>query len=348
MERVSDRLTGQGRPSRRRHRSRRHAAWVELDRARAAHRQPGPALAAVVEGYVGIAAGWSSTGIELTGAADIEQPARGYHREYVAEWVELLRAGRTELDQPTARVRTGRVGRHRLTGCLTGSAARSRLGRMTGPAESVRGAMPHLTLGRTDQLRIQVGYRRHQGDAAYEHFLLDLPVAVDAAPDLSDDEVLAALEPVLLAGTAAPRPYSLHQHRWHTSWGSAGGVVDFGLLVTVGARSRGLAEATRAATTQAFRALTELARIQPPASAGRDAAVLRARRSVASTFALDADSLSVSAEEHRADTGSWHLQLRVPAGEQYEVVVGFLDGYAGSVHVRHRRPVEVSDSVGTS
>jgi hypothetical protein len=220
---------------------------------------------------------------------------------------------------------------------------------MTGPAASVRGAgTRHLTLGRTDQLRIQVGYRRHQGDAAYEHFLLDLPVAADGASNLSDDDVLAALEPVLLAGTATPRPYSLHQHRWHTSWGATAGVVDFGLLVTVGSRSRALGGATRAATTQAFRALADLAGVRSPASPARDAAVLRARRSVASTFALDADALSLSAEEHRADTGSWHFQLRAADGEQYEVVVGFLDGYAASVHVRHRRPVEVSDSVGTS
>lgn len=208
--------------------------------------------------------------------------------------------------------------------------------------------MTRLTLGRTDQLRIQVGFCAHPGEAAYEHFLLDLPVAADGASCPADDDVLSALEPVLLAGTTAPRPYSLHQHRWHTSWGPAAGVVDFGLLVTTGKRSRTVAEAVRAATTKAFAALTALVRLQPVGSVSRDSAVLRARRAVASTFGLEADSLSLSAEQHHTQAGSWHLELRAPDGEQYEAVVGFLDGYAGSVHVRHRRPVEVSDSVGTS
>jgi hypothetical protein len=39
--------------------------------------------------------------------------------------------------------------------------------------------------------------------------------------------------------------------------------------------------------------------------------------------------------------------LRSTAGDEYDVVVGLVDGYAGSVRVRHEERIEVFDSVGS-
>ena len=65
-----------------------------------------------------------------------------------------------------------------------------------------------------------------------------------ATEDAFDEQqALAALEPVLYAGAGAPRHYSLHQHRWHTSWGLSPGALDIGLLVTTGTRTTAAARA---------------------------------------------------------------------------------------------------------
>jgi hypothetical protein len=61
---------------------------------------------------------------------------------------------------------------------------------------------------------------------------------------------------------------------------------------------------------------------------------------------LDPDELSLNAEEHHPSENSWAVGLRTPAGDEYDVVVGLVDGYAGSVRVRHGERIEVSDSVG--
>ena len=94
---------------------------------------------------------------------------------------------------------------------------------MVGDAVGGLGARPLLTLGRVDRVRVQVGYRARPDGPAQQQFLLDLPVPgtdSDIGEDLLDESrVLTALEPVLYVGGDAPRHYSLHQHRWHTSWG---------------------------------------------------------------------------------------------------------------------------------
>ena len=56
---------------------------------------------------------------------------------------------------------------------------------------------------------------------------------------------------------------------------------------------------------------------------------------------------SGSTEEHHAVENSWTLALRAGGGERYVVEVGLVDGYAGSVRVRHLGRIEVSDSVGS-
>ena len=201
-----------------------------------------------------------------------------------------------------------------------------------------------------DLVRIQVGYRARPDGPAYEQFLLDLPAPDPDVPDALDaDEarVLAALEPVLYAGADAPRHYSLHRHRWHTSWGASPGALEIGLLVTTGPRTPAVSEASHAGVVAAFRDL--LGGTGQPATtpASRDAALLRARRSAAAAYALDPETLSLSAEEHHPDQHSWSVALRTPHGDRYDVVVGLVDGYAGSVRVRHVHGTEVFDSVGS-
>ena len=214
-----------------------------------------------------------------------------------------------------------------------------------------RSSRPLLTLGRVDRLRVQVGYRVSPDGPAYQQFLLDVPVAdpddVRNPDAFTEQQVLAALEPVLYAGAEAPRHYSLHQHRWHTSWGASPGSLEIGLLVTIGARTPAVLEASQSAVSGAFQDLLDLAGPQEPTPTPRDVAILRARRSAATAYGLDPDALSLSAEQHHASSNSWNVGLRSAAGDEYDVLVGLVDGYAGSVRVRHEHRTEVSDSVGS-
>lgn len=209
---------------------------------------------------------------------------------------------------------------------------------------------PLLTLGRLDRVRVQVGYRARPDGPAFQQFLLDLPVPETGTDDQDapdETRILAALEPVLYLGDEAPRHYSLHQHRWHTSWGPSPGALEIGLLVTTGTRTAPVAAAAHGGVTRAFRDLLELVGRPEPTPTSRDAAIQRARRSAATAYSLDPDALVLSAEEHHASENSWTVGLRTTAGDEYDVVVGLVDGYPGSVRVRHDERVEVFDSVGT-
>ena len=219
-------------------------------------------------------------------------------------------------------------------------------------SDAVGSARPLLTLGRVDMVRVQVGYRASPDGRAYQQFLLDLPVSeADSARDenaFDERRALAALEPVLYAGADAPRHYSLHQHRWHTSWGASPGALEVGLLVTTGTRATAdVSDALHDSVTRAFRDLIELAGQPEPTPTSRDAAILRARRGAATAYSVDPDGLSISTEEHHVAENSWTVRLRNTAGDDYEVVVGFVDGYAGSVRVQHEQWIEVSDSIGS-
>ena len=221
---------------------------------------------------------------------------------------------------------------------------------VTSHAADEGSSRPLLTLGGLDRVRVQVGYRVSPEDPAYEQFLLDLAVPDpdgDARTALDEPRILAALEPVLYTGADVPRHYSLHQHRWHTSWGPSPATMEIGLLVTTDVRTAAVSEAAHDSVTRAFRHLLEIAGAPKPIPASRDAAILRARRSAATAYALDPDSLTVSTEMHHPAANSWRVGLRTTAGETYDVVVGFLDGYAGSVRVRHHERIEALDSVGS-
>lgn len=159
--------------------------------------------------------------------------------------------------------------------------------------------------------------------------------------------MLAALESVLFVGASTPRHYSLHHHRSHTSWGTSPGALEVGLLVTSGRRSARVSSATLQAVTGAFRDLMTTLGAPEPCDVPRDDAVRRARRSVSASYALDPRSLTLSAEEHHAASSSWTVGFRGPGGEEYDVLVGLVDGYAGSLRIRREKPIEVSTSVGT-
>jgi hypothetical protein len=211
-------------------------------------------------------------------------------------------------------------------------------------------ARPLLTLGRVHLVRVQVGYRAGPEGPVHQQFLLDLPVAEEANGDrepLDEARVLAALEPVVYAGNGGPRHYSLHAHRWHTTWGQSPGALEIGLLVTAGTSTAAASEAWLASVTRGFRDLMDVVGRPEPATTTRESALLRARRGVASSYGLEPEDLSPSAEEHHAAENSWTVALRTAGGEGYDVVVGLVDGYAGSVRVRHRHRIEVSTSVGS-
>ncbi|HET6653255.1 MAG TPA: hypothetical protein VFH10_11485 [Nocardioides sp.] len=221
---------------------------------------------------------------------------------------------------------------------------------MTNDAAEDAARRPRLTLGRVDRIQVQVGYRGRPDGPAEQHFMLDVtlpePDTHSPAGALDESRILAALEPVLFTESDAPLHYSVHSHRWHTSWGPSPGALEIGVLVTTGPGESALSDAWQRATVVAFRDLLELLGRPATAPVSRDAAVLKARHCAATAYAVDADALSLSAEEHHPAVGSWTVGLRTHAGDEYDVVVGLVDGYAGSVRVRHTTLSEVFDSVG--
>lgn len=208
-----------------------------------------------------------------------------------------------------------------------------------------------LTLARVDRVHVQVGFCAGPDDRPYQQFLLDLSVPeTDSAREkdaFDERQALTALEPVLHAGAEAPWHYSLHQHRWHTSSDVSPGALGIELLVTTGATTTAISEASHDDVTRAFHDLIELAGQPEPTPTSRDAAIVRARHAAATAYGVDPDAMSLSAEEHHPTENSWTVRLRTTAGDMYEVVVGFVDGCAGSVRVRHEQRIEVSDSIGS-
>ena len=215
-----------------------------------------------------------------------------------------------------------------------------------------RSSRPLLTLGRVHLVRVQVGYRAGPEGPVHQQFLLDLPVPEEAAPaagdPLDESRVLAALEPVIHAGNGgAPALLAARPPLAHHLGPEPGGTGDR-------ASSSPRAQAT-AAASEAWLDTRDPRLPRPDGPGGppeasptpREAAILRARRSVASSYGLDQDELSPSAEEHHPAENSWTVALRAAGGEGYDVVVGLVDGYAGSVRVRHRSRIEVSASVGS-
>jgi AcrR family transcriptional regulator len=80
-----------------------HAMWIDLEDVLRRHSDPASALDGLASAYVRRQAAGPSLGRQLTGEVEIEDLARSYQREYVAEWAGLLRSTRLELDESTAR-----------------------------------------------------------------------------------------------------------------------------------------------------------------------------------------------------------------------------------------------------
>lgn len=179
---------------------------------------------------------------------------------------------------------------------------------------------------------------------AYEQFLLDLALDEDG-PQIGEAAIMSALEPILYAGDGPPRHYSLHQHRWSTSWGLSPGALELGLLITTTRRSRSDEDANTVA--EAFRELLGLADVAATDRVTRDMAVVRARRATGTAYGIDGDALRLAFETHDVGADSWRIGLSNTESGEYDVVVGFVDGCAAAIRVRHDAEVEVVDSVGS-
>jgi AcrR family transcriptional regulator len=80
-----------------------HALWLELDAALETAADPAAALRSVVAGYVRLSRDWAGLRVDLVGEPGLAEEFRSAQREYVAEWVALLRQVRPELSLAEAR-----------------------------------------------------------------------------------------------------------------------------------------------------------------------------------------------------------------------------------------------------
>jgi AcrR family transcriptional regulator len=83
-----------------------HALWLHVDRAVRRATTHEEALGNLVAGHVQIANDWPHLRVELTGEHDVERANRAVQRDYVAEWVAVLREVRPDLDVQEARMRS--------------------------------------------------------------------------------------------------------------------------------------------------------------------------------------------------------------------------------------------------
>lgn len=217
---------------------------------------------------------------------------------------------------------------------------------MATTAADPSGSSAHvLHLGRVDRLRVRVGYGPALGEPPRDVFLLEVPLT--ASHTFDEKPCLEALEPILYPAPAAPLPYSVHLDRHHTSLGSTAGEV--GIRMDLGTGSGSLPATAVEAVALGFRRILDHAGAHDRPQLHHDDAIDRARTHVQRAYPeLDPADLSVSDEEHRPAQGSWSIGLRRHTDlDRYVVVVGFLDGHAGSAHVHHHRRSEVLDSVGS-
>jgi AcrR family transcriptional regulator len=82
-----------------------HAVWLGLDNAMLRAEDAAEALDILVNDYAHLSRHWPRTLEEPSGDADLDEWALSAQREYVGEWVALLRRVRPRLTQPQARLR---------------------------------------------------------------------------------------------------------------------------------------------------------------------------------------------------------------------------------------------------
>ncbi|MFD7011731.1 TetR/AcrR family transcriptional regulator [Rhodococcus jostii] len=82
-----------------------HALWIAFDNAMLRAEDAEEALDILVNDYAHLSRHWPRTLEEPSGDADLDEWALTAQREYVSEWVALLRRVRPRLTQPQARLR---------------------------------------------------------------------------------------------------------------------------------------------------------------------------------------------------------------------------------------------------
>jgi AcrR family transcriptional regulator len=80
-----------------------HALWLDLDTALDLAADPVAALRAVIRGYVRLSRDWAGVRLDLASDPGLAEEFRGPQREYVAEWVALVREVRPALGPAEAR-----------------------------------------------------------------------------------------------------------------------------------------------------------------------------------------------------------------------------------------------------
>lgn len=222
---------------------------------------------------------------------------------------------------------------------------------MASPAVDGRPQRSVLTFGRVDRARITVRYQVGPEGPAYQQFLLDLPLpeadASGAQVTGYETRILAALEPLLSAGRVEPWEYALHQHCWHTSHGEAAGALGLELMLITGGMEAATFEEAKEAVRGSFGEVLADLGVPGAGPTSRDDAVRIARDAVAEAYDTDVDALALTTEEHQPDADAWTVGLRTIGADEYDVVVGLVAGYAGSLGLRHVDRSEVSDSVGS-
>jgi AcrR family transcriptional regulator len=79
------------------------ALWLNLDAVLETAEDPAAALRLVVAGYVRLSRDWALLRLDLVGDPGLAEEFKGAQREYIAEWVALLRAVRPALAPAEAR-----------------------------------------------------------------------------------------------------------------------------------------------------------------------------------------------------------------------------------------------------
>lgn len=202
-----------------------------------------------------------------------------------------------------------------------------------------------LDLGRVGDLRIKVTFGRVLEGPAHDVFLLDVHPPSTPGERFDETPYLDVLEPILHThGTTDP--YVVHVNRTHSSWDESAGKADIVVALATGHTSR--VEPTAAASVaSAFRKILGHAD-EPAPGLGHDDAITRARLSVESAYPdVHADRLMTTDEQHMASSGTWSVGLSLPDLARFQVTLGFVDGDAGTTHIRRTPASEVVDSIGT-
>jgi hypothetical protein len=209
------------------------------------------------------------------------------------------------------------------------------------------GVRPLLDLGDVDLVRVRVGYGHLPDGPEHDVFLLELGGA-GGAPGFDEGPVLEALQPVVGAGGAPARPFSLQVSRHHNSWRPGKSDLEVRVSLATGRNAPRLSADAVAEVADAFRAVRSLVGSAAAEPLPRDDAIARAFLLVGRFYPeVHSDVLSLSDEQHVAPHGAWSIGLRTRHLDRYVVELGFVDGDPACAHLRHERRSEVMDSVGT-